>query len=312
MRNRQQLRRRIKLRDLHTLDVVVQSGSMAKAATKLAITQSAISKAVAEMEDLLGVPLLDRSARGVQPTAYGSVLLRRGRGMFDELEQGLKEVEFLADPTVGEVVIGTTEPMTALVGAAIARLSKQYPRITYKVWTMDTNALFRELRVRNIEVAVTRIAALGAESDMDVQTLFHDPLVVAAGGRNPWLRRRRVKLADLVDEPWILGPPDTFLWPFIDEAFRACGLTSPKPAVTTISHPLRYVLLSTGRFLMVLPSAALRMPGLHPAVRPLKVDLPTTRRPIGLVTLKGRRLSPVVQLFIDCTRAVAKPLASAA
>jgi DNA-binding transcriptional LysR family regulator len=311
MRDHQQLRRRLKLRDLHTLEVVAQSGSMAKAATALAITQSAISKSIAEMENLLGVALLDRSARGVQPTAYGTVLLRRGRVMFDELVQGLKEIEFLADPTVGEVVIGTTEPMTALVGAAIARLSKQYPRITYQVLTMDTNDLFRELRARNVEVAVTRIAAPSAEDDMVVETLFHDPLVVAASGPNPWLRRRRVQLADLMAEQWLLVAPETFLWPFIDEAFRTCGLETPKSTVTTRSWLLRYSLLSTGRFLMFLPRATLRLPGRRPDVRALRVELPTTRRPIGLVTLKRRRLSPVVQLFVHAARAVARSVASA-
>jgi DNA-binding transcriptional LysR family regulator len=312
MESRGNIRRRLKLRDLHTLEVVAQSGSMAKAASKLAITQSAISKAVAEMEDLLGVPLLDRTARGVQPTTYGAVLLTRGQGMFDELGQALKEIDFLADPTAGEVVVGTTEPMTALVGAAIARLAKQYPRITYQVPTMETNTMFRELRARNIEVAITRIAAPGAEPDLRVETLFHDALVVAAGGPNPWLRRRRVRLADLMEEHWILGPPGTFLWPFIIDAFRACGLEPPRASVTTMSNPLRYALLTTGRYLTVFPHASLHMPGRHPGVRALAVALPTTRRPIGLVTLEGRRLSPVVQLFRDSVRAVARSFASAA
>ena len=312
MRDHEQIRRRIKLRDLHMLEIVVRSGSMAKAATTLAITQSAISKSVADMERLLGVSLLDRNSRGVQPTPYGTVLLKRGWAIFDELGQGLKEIEFLADPSIGELVIGTTEPMTALAGAAIARLSKQYPRITYQVLSMETNALFRELRSRNIELAVTRIAAPGAEADMHVQTLFHDPLIVAAGGPNPLLRRRRIQLADLLNEHWILGPPGTFLWPFVNEAFRDQGLDPPKASVTTTSNPLRYSLLLSGRFLTILPRAMLNLPGGHPGLRALRVELPTTRRPIGLVALKGRRLSPVAGLFIDSAQAVARPLALAA
>src|SRR5438067_7541101 len=94
--------RRLKLRDLHILLAVVQWGSMAKAAAELAISQPAVSKAIADMEYMLGLKLLDRTRRGIEPTIYGRSLIRRGLAVFDELRQGVKELEFLADPTAGE------------------------------------------------------------------------------------------------------------------------------------------------------------------------------------------------------------------
>src|ERR1700737_2573695 len=126
--------RRLKLRDLHILMAVVQAGSMAKAGVRLAVSQPAISKAIAEMEHALGVPLLDRSPQGVEPTSYGRAIIRRGAAVFDELRQGIKEIEFLSDPTVGEVRIGTTEPLAAgLITAVIERLWRNSPGIATHV-----------------------------------------------------------------------------------------------------------------------------------------------------------------------------------
>ena len=95
--------RRLKLRDLHILFTVVQWGSMAKGATHLGMSQPAVSEAIASLEDALRVRLLDRSPRGIEPTIYADALLKRGHIVFDELKQGIRDIEFLADPTAGEL-----------------------------------------------------------------------------------------------------------------------------------------------------------------------------------------------------------------
>src|SRR5712692_7660972 len=103
--------RRIKLRDLHILLAVAECRSMAKAAEHLAISQPVVSKVIADLEHALGVRLLDRDRHGAEPTIYGAALLKRGTAAFDELKQGVKDIEFLADPTAGELRIGSTAPM---------------------------------------------------------------------------------------------------------------------------------------------------------------------------------------------------------
>src|ERR1700676_1996578 len=105
--------RRLKLRELHILTTVARASSMGKAAVQLALSQPAVSKAIAEMERTLGVPLLDRTAQGVEPTLYGRALLKWAGAVFDDLRQGVREIAFLADPTSGEVRVGCTEMMTA-------------------------------------------------------------------------------------------------------------------------------------------------------------------------------------------------------
>src|ERR1700716_3526055 len=93
--------RRLKLRDLRLLDTVVRLRSMAKAAIELNISQPAVSKAIAELEQMFGVRLVVRNRQGIEPTEYGRALLDCGLAIFDDLRLGVKNIEFLADPAVG-------------------------------------------------------------------------------------------------------------------------------------------------------------------------------------------------------------------
>src|SRR6185503_16540366 len=104
---------RLKLRDLRLLDTVVRWGSMAKAASQLNLSQPAVSKAVAEMEHVLGVRLIDRGRHGVEPTPHGTALLKRGIAIYDELRQGVADIERLSAPGTGEVRIAASEPIAA-------------------------------------------------------------------------------------------------------------------------------------------------------------------------------------------------------
>jgi DNA-binding transcriptional LysR family regulator len=103
----ERIERRLKLHDLRVLMSVVDGGSMGKAAKRLATSQPAVSRAIADLEYSLGVRLLDRGPRGIVPTPYGRALIRRSMAAFDELRQGVKDIEFLADPTAGEVRIAS-------------------------------------------------------------------------------------------------------------------------------------------------------------------------------------------------------------
>src|SRR2546421_12619576 len=126
--------RRLKLRDLHVVLAVAESGSMGKAAADLNISQPSVSKAIADVEHLVGLRLFDRGPRGIEPTIYGRALMHCGIAVFDELRQGVKQLEFLVDPTAGELRIGCNETLAAgFVSAVIERLSRQYPKVAVHV-----------------------------------------------------------------------------------------------------------------------------------------------------------------------------------
>jgi DNA-binding transcriptional LysR family regulator len=302
--------RTMKLRDLHTLAVVVQAGSMNKAAALLDATQPAVSRSIGDLEHLLGVRLLDRSPRGVVPTEYGRALLDGGTAVFDDVRQTVKRIEFLKDPAAGEVRIGSVIPLAAsLVAAVIDRMSPLYPRIVFHLSTLAQDALYRELAERKIDLLIAWPRGRIADESLAFEFLYDDSYAIVCGPKNPLARRRKIELAELVDEPWVLQPPESVLGPLFMDAFRARGLDLPRPCVVAMPGEVRSRLLESGRLLSIAPVSSLRFSGDQLTLKVLPVRLPAARLPVGIVTLKNRTLSPVARLFIETTREVAKPFA---
>jgi DNA-binding transcriptional LysR family regulator len=302
--------RPMKLQDLHVLMAVVQAGSMNKAAVLLNTRQSAISRSIADLERTVGVRLLDRNPQGVEPTRYGRALLDGGAAVFDDLRQALKNIDFLADPTAGEVRIGSSALLAAgFVSAVVDQISRRYPRIVFHLVTGHVETLYRELNERNVDLLIARRFGPLADERLDFEFLFDDSYVVAAGVHNPLVRRRKIKLAELMSESWVLPPPGSVIASVVREALRASGLDYPHTTVVTESSEVRTSLLATGRFVSIFPASALKFPARSLEVLALPVELPMVRLPNGIVIPKTRALSPVAQLFIDCAREVAKALA---
>jgi DNA-binding transcriptional LysR family regulator len=299
--------RRIKLRDLHFLLAVTKSGSMGKAAAELSVSQPVISKAISDLERALGVRLLDRSPSGAEPTTYGRALLQCGIAVFDDLRQGVKQLEFLSDPTAGELRVGCTERgLSGFAAEVVDRFSQQYPRVTLRLIVAEQALLRdRELRQRNVELLLMGTEGLGSDADTDTEDLFDDRQVIVASAQSKWARRRKIDLQDLIEEPWILSPTDSSMGSSFAKAFRAAGAEPPEAHVVVTSLPLCQHLVVSRRFITMLPISAVRL-SKH---LPLKV-LPTTSfnifRTVGIMTLKNRMLSPLAQLFIACAREVAK------
>ena len=171
---------------------------------------------------------------------------------------------------------------------------------------------YRALEERKVDLAIARMFKPVADEQMDAEVLYDEQEVVVAGADNSWTRRRKIDLAELMHEPWTLPPPDTLSGSVIAEAFREKGLDLPPSTIITATVPVRSALLATGRFLTIIPSSVLKFSVNNPVLKRLPVELPTTERPVGIITLKNRTISPVAQLFIDCAREVAKTLAVSA
>ena len=302
--------RRMKLQDLHVLMTVIEAGSMGKAALRLNTTQPNISRSIADLEYALGVRLLDRHRQGIEPTKCGRALLDCGVAVFDDLRQGVKNIEFLADPTAGEVRIGCNPFLAAnFVSTVVDRLSLRYPGIACHLMTAQAVTLQRELSERNVDFLITPKFGHFADERLGFETLYDDSHVVVTSAQSPWVRRRRIELAELMNESWVLPPLDSAFGSVAMEAFRASGLNYPRTTVCTAPADVRISLLATGRFLTMFAMSTLRFPPKRSELKILPVKLSVARMPIGIVTLKNRILSPVAQLFIEHAREVAKPLA---
>jgi DNA-binding transcriptional LysR family regulator len=300
--------RRLKLRDLHMLEAVSAAGSMARAAEQLAISQPTISKAIADLERDLGVALFDRSSRGAELTPSGYILLRRGRAMLDELQQGLQEIENLSDPTVGEVRVGAVDAWSGYISIVVERTSRRYPKIIYKVVFGDSDTLFTALRNRTLDVVISRAVLARSQPDFDAKVLFHDRIAVVTSASHPLARRRNIALRDLLNERWVIGPPDSFLYQLMLEAFQAKGLPMPKAMVTTLSIQLRLDLLQSGHFVTVDTSAMMDHPGRKGRIKALPVDFGDIAGPMAAVTLKGRQPSGALKLVLNEARAIGRSI----
>jgi DNA-binding transcriptional LysR family regulator len=302
----ERISRRLKINDLQTFLAVVETGSMGKAARALRTSQSAVSRKIADLEHAFGVQLFDRNQSGIELTSYGRELMRCGMVMFDDLRQGIRNLEYLRDPTVGEIRVGTSEPLsTGIVAAAVERLSRGHPKIVLHITIDNANALHRELEERRVDVIVCR--TLQRDSDhFNAEPLFDETYVVAAGARNRWVHRRRIAMADLVDEPWTLAPMNSLPGAVAAEAFAANRLRVPDATVFSHSVHLRNRLLDSGRFLTLFPGAMLQFPSRRTAFRILDVKFAVPSWTVAAITLRNRTLSPVVQMFVACAREVAK------
>ena len=301
MERHERIGRRLKLKDLHTLGAVVSRGSMAKAAADLACTQPAVSKTISDMEHALGVRLLDRKPQGVEPTVFGRALLKWGESIFEDLRQAVREIDALADPNAGDVRIGASGVMVeGLLPFAIDRFSRDYPGIKFHL-TIAPNASYHygELRARKLDFLIGRMPPEQAEQpDLATEILFDEPQVIVAGKNSPWAKRRRLKLADLTDEPWVLPPPEYAAWFSVVEGFRASGLSAPRNGVTCSSLGFTQAMLETGRYLGVFPRSLLHFAGKRFDCKVLSVEWPLVPPPVGIASLKNRTMPPAAVRFI--------------
>jgi len=306
--------RRVRFRDVQVLLAVAQCGSMAKAAVQLGVTQPAVSEVIAALESAFAVRLFDRGPQGVEPTIYGRALLKRGVVAFDELKQGIRDIEFLADPTTGEVRIGCPDSIaTGILAPMIQQFCRDFPGIALRVDPIYIPTLeVPELRTRKLDIVIGRLSEPRPHDhfadDLNVEIQFDDETVIAAGANSRWARRRKIALSELVDESWVVPPRESLPTILLEEVFQASNLPVPKIRVATFSVQLRTYLLTTSDFLTAIPRSMLRLNACCAGLKALPVNLPIRNFPVAIVTLKHRTLGPVVELFLEHLRRLIKSI----
>ncbi|HYZ61625.1 MAG TPA: LysR family transcriptional regulator, partial [Acetobacteraceae bacterium] len=280
--------RRLRPRDLHVFLVVAEQRSMAKAAIELNVSRPVVSRAVADLEHLLGAKLFDRLPHGLEPTRYGEALLRRGFAVFDALRDMVAEIEQLRDPGAGLLRLAGSEVFTAgVIPAVLERLSERFPKLGFEVETVTAGTLAGYLRDRRGELVVTRMLADEPEPDIAAEPLYYERLLVVAGAGNPWHSAGGLSLRDLLDERWVLSPfelgPES---PFV-RALRELGTALPRACVLTNSVNLRIPLLQSGRYLTLMPGSILEFGApWRGLVEVLPIRLPDWHLPTSLFRLR--------------------------
>ena len=304
-----QIGRRLRLRDLHVFYAVAQRGSMAKAALQLGVSTPTVSEVIADLEHGLGVRLLDRSPKGVEPTRYGYALLKRTITVFDELKQGVQELADLDDPATGEVRIACPLALsTTAIPHIFERFLKEYPRVVLhldEVTAASAARNLQDLRDRKYDV----VFGLGypadewSADDLKIDTVFDEALVIVAGAKSKWVSRRRpVDLVELVNEPWITQGPQTWNHQILSEACRVRGIATPRGRVVTLSISVIAHFLADGDFITAMP----RSVACFHSFKILPVKLPDRPWPMKIATLRKRTQSPAAKRFIEYAREFAR------
>jgi len=206
------------------------------------------------------VRLLDRSAQGIEPTIYGDALLKCSVAVFDELKQGIRDIEFPVRCDHRRSAIGSMEaPWFTVLPDAFRRFSQQYPRIQVYTDLIDHSEAFLALRERRYDCVLIAIQ-MGlqdkAADDLTMEILCE--VIVVACALSKWARRRNIDLAELIEEPWVVRGARAWGRPMAEEIFAASGLSYPNPRIATNSIILRARLIAGRPYLGMFLTSVLR------------------------------------------------------
>ncbi|BEP96018.1 pca operon transcription factor PcaQ [Acidovorax sp. A79] len=300
------LRSNLKLRHLQMLVALDQFRHLGRAAEFLSVTQPAVSKTLAEIERMFGLPLFERSTRGTEPTAAGASVVRFARSVLAGYDRTRDEIAAEASGAVGRTSVGAMVAATpVLLAQAVELLKARSRRTTVLIDEGDLTRLLPKLRLGELDLFVGRLEPGYASPDLETEALYGDPMVAVAHPTHPLARKRKVGWAEVAAQPCVLPPPWASLRVKLEQQFFAHGLHPPQDIIESASF------LSQISFVQQRGAVAFmaRTVGRHYAAQglvavlalPVPVDLP----PVGLITLRGQRPTPTTGLLVECLREVA-------
>ncbi|KQV87678.1 MULTISPECIES: LysR family transcriptional regulator [unclassified Roseateles] len=297
------VRSHLKTRQLVLLVELGRHGSILHAAQAANLTQPAASKLLADLEHALGVKLFERLPRGVAPTWYGEVMIRRAGAALAELDAGHQELMELLSGLSGRVAVGSVlTPSTTLLPAAITQLKARQPRVHVAISVDTSKLLIQHLQNGELDLVIGRVLDSESAAQLSFEPLTDEPhcLVVRAG--HPLSDRRDLSLPELARQSWILPPGGSILRDRLTALFLSAGLDQPQQTVETLSLPVITSLLGQSDMLSALPEELVK-PYLEAGLLAvLNFDLGLRMDAYGIVTRRGHQLSPGAELMLNCLR----------
>lgn len=302
-------RGRLKLRQLWLLVALAEFQTLRRAAEQYGITQPAATRMLRELEEALGVPLFERSRRGMKPTLYGEAMIRHARVLLADLNRAGEEVVALAGGASGRLSIGTlisTAPV--LLPRSIARLKAERPRLRILVQEGTHGMLVAALRRGELDVMLGRVTSAEQLANLRHEVLYREEFRIVAGPRHPLARARRLSLADLVDEAWVLPQTDIPLRQRLDVLFIAQAGRAPENFIESVSLLTNLTLLQQTRFLATMPAEVARHFARYRLISVLPVLLKDILGPVAIITRAGPLPSPAVEAFISAIKATVEEM----
>ncbi len=300
------VRSHLKTRHLVLLVELGRHGSIMHAAQAANLTQPAASKLLAELEHALGVQLFERLPRGVAPTWYGAILIRRAGAALAEMDAAHQEVMELLSGLRGRVDIGTVlTPSTVLVPEAINLLKSRHARVHVSVSVDTSKILVQRLRAGELDLVIGRILDTEAASELLFEPITDEPhkLIVRAG--HPLARQADLGLDQLVRQGWILPPTGSILRDRLTALFLSQGLEPPAETVETMSLHVSAKLLIGSDMVVALPLELVEPYLQAGLLEVLPFDLGLRMDLYGIVMRRQHQLSPGAEAMLACVREVA-------
>ena len=300
---------RLKTRHLLLLLHLYEQRSVVRAAEAANMTQPAASKLLAEMEDMLGVQLFERHARGVEPTWYGQVLIRRARSALSEIGRAHDEIAALRAGRMGQASIGTVvNPGTTLVPQAIASVKRDFPDILIRVEMDYSRPLVAKLLDGQLDIVIGRIMGPEGAGELEFEPLADEPHSVIVRTGHPLAERGRVNHADLVDYGWIMPPAASVLRNRLDSVFLEHGLSPPSSIVETSALPVIIHLLRHSDMLAALPAESVAPYLQTGQMQALPIDLGVRMDYFGIIRRRDQQLSPGAERVLGALRVAARQI----
>ena len=302
------LRRGLKLSHLRILAALGDAGQLTGAAAAIGVSQPAASRLVAEIEQIIGHPVHERTGRGIGLTAIGRALALRASRVRMELDDAARDLVEIATGGVGHVRIGAvTGPALDRVLPALNAERQRHPNVTVDVVVGPSDLLCDQLLAGRLDFAVGRLPE-GPPSDVLAFALMEEePVGLIVRHGHPLLRKKRLKPAELMAFDWVMPGPDSLLTRTVLARLQAMGLPRPAQRISTASFLLTLALMQKSDAIAAVSLASARQFASGAAVGfdLLPIDLGIMVEPYGMITRERVTLTPASQRLCDLVRQVA-------
>ncbi|MGQ3050759.1 MAG: LysR family transcriptional regulator [Roseateles sp.] len=297
------VRSHLKTRQLVLLVELGRHGSILHAAQAANLTQPAASKLLADLEHALGVKLFERLPRGVAPTWYGEVMIRRAGAALAELDAGHQEVMELLSGLSGRVAVGAVlTPSTTLLPAAITLLKARQPRVHIAISVDTSKLLIQHLQSGELDIVIGRVLDSESAAQLSFEPLTDEPHCLVVRAAHPLAHRSDLSLPELARQSWILPPGGSILRDRLTALFLSAGLDQPQQTVETLSLPVITSLLGQSDMVSALPEELVKPYVETGLLTVLNFDFGLRMDAYGIVTRRGHQLSPGADLMLNCLR----------
>jgi DNA-binding transcriptional LysR family regulator len=287
------IRARLRTRHLLLLTAIGEEGNIGRAAELMNMSQSAASRLLTDLEDIIGSPLFDRLPRGVRANWFGQTMIRHARIALASLSEAANEIDLLKSGRTGQVNVGTIPgPAISFVPRAVARVAKEYPRVKIRLQVESSDQLLEALQAGRIEVMVGRLLERHEKSNFNYQRLADEPVCTVVRKGHPLLERRDIPLQELASAAWILPQVGSVLRHRFDLMFCEAGFPAPTQVIEAASPMVVIRLLEETTCLAVLATEVAEYYVARGLVSILDVPIACNMDSFGIVTRRDWLLSP--------------------